>query len=102
MISIEIDSDNDQKSDKISTNFYENEFLSFASNKPAKWGIYPFKPHCQESWDENVKETIAAIIDDDVKNTIMQSDTDIRPKLFDARSGRWLLVDSGASLSIWP
>ena len=102
LISIETESDNNKKSDKIYTNFNENEFKDFASPQQAEWGIYSKKPISQISWEESVSKTIAAVADQCAQDNFPPEEGDLRPKMFDKGSNRWLLVDTGASLSIWP
>ena len=48
-----------------------------------------------------MQEAIASIVDEGVVSSAAQN-TDLRPKLFDFISGRRILIDSGASRSIWP
>ena len=59
------------------------------------------KTDIQHKWDSAVAEAVASIVDEGVISGVDEN-KDIRPKLFDKISGRYLLVDSGASKSIWP
>ena len=57
----------------------------------------------QTTWDDKVKVAMVAAAEIDVD---YESDptltSDLRPRLFDYNSGRWLLVDSGAAVSVYP
>ena len=93
-------SDNDLKSANIQKDFNSYEFGSIASIQQAQQG---HNSKCQEKWNKRVAESIAEIVDEsNADNDYWFDQGDLRPKLFDAISGTWLLVDTGASLSVWP
>ena len=70
----------------------------------AHWGTLtnPKKPTVQSQWDHSVAQAVASIMDEGVMAGVDRENSDLRPKLVDQKSGRTLLVDSGASRSIWP
>ena len=50
---------------------------------------------------KQVARAVASILDEGIASAA-SNNTDLRPKLIDQISGRSILIDSGASLSIWP
>ena len=88
------------KTDKIYNDFSSHEFGSVASIQQAKGG---HNTECQDIWNKRVAQSIAEIVDQSAASSDFWFDEgDKRPKLFDEVSGTWCLVDTGASLSIWP
>ena len=92
--------DPDNQNEKIYANFHEHEF-SEVPLLQAQWGNYSSKPQIQSNWDKNIVKAIAAIVDEGVMSA-STANNDLRPKLVDVTTGRAILVDSGASRSIWP
>ena len=93
--------DNDDENEEIHANFIDHEF-SEVPLMQAHWGSYlkGQKPAVQSKWDLNVAQAVASIVDEGV---VASSDvTDLRPKIVDKLSGRSILIDSGASRSVWP
>ena len=64
----------------------------------AHWGKHHFKT--QKQWNHNVAKAVASILDEDVVSEIT-SNSDVRPKLVDKLSGKHILIDTGASRSVW-
>ena len=95
-------SDKNEQNNEIHANFIDHEF-SEVPLKQAHWGTYlnGHKPKIQQKWDRGVARAIASIIDEGVSAATTDK-SDLRPKLFDQASGRTLLVDTGASRSVWP
>ena len=56
------------------------------------------KPVSQVDWDTQVRDAVAAI----AANSVGEGKPDLRPRLFDRKSGLSVLLDTGASCSIWP
>ena len=104
----------DAKAETNDTIYYNNN-ATFFRNTPSssrlyreddqaaedEWGVYPFKPVCQVSWDEKV--TVAAVnaaeVNVDEKYTFTN---DLRPRAYDYNSKMWLLLDSGTAVSCYP
>ena len=84
---------------KIYSNFQDNEFAE-QPFRSAQWGENHFDR--QSNWNSFVAQEVASIVDQGDIIASAQDNLDSRPKLFDRRSGRYILVDSGASKSIWP
>ena len=63
--------------------------------RQGNWGYYESKPICQIDWERMVKRDISAM-------DLPTNPKDKRPKLLDQNSGLTILIDSGASASIWP
>ena len=91
---------NNDENVKIYSNFIDNEFENL-SLKQAHRGETHYKFQEQEQWSKAVANAVASIVDEGVIASA-QGSLDNRPKLLDKRSGRYILVDSGASRSIWP
>ena len=94
----------DDQNEQIYTDYYSNEFSEFHPLlKQAHWGEYTTKPIAQTKWEKEVAFTIASLVLDP-EPIAAPKDSDFRPdfKLFDKKSGRWLLLDTGACQSIWP
>ena len=104
------------KTDKIHTDFDTHEFsdISHSLRPGYTWGVYSQKPVSQVHWDSQVAKVIAALADDTIESNTAQCDDrrqnfdvrqpkfDVRPHVHDKISGMSLLVDTGASASIWP
>ena len=67
----------------------------------AQWATYQFKPKCQETWEEMVSAASMEITGQSNKPH-PPNKSDRRPHLFDKKSGKWVLLDSGAMCSLWP
>ena len=95
----------DENNENIYTNFHDHEFLDL--NSPSvKLGEdrahTDFRPQCQKKWNAMVTEAIASVMGEDVIAGSEATDMDVRPKIFDQNSKRFILVDTGASRSVWP
>ena len=55
----------------------------------------------KSEWDNIVADAVAAIVDEGIYAST-EVEQDSRAKLRDQSSGRTLLLDSGASKSVWP
>ena len=93
--------DDHDNCEKIYANFIDHEFAEMPSFMQAQWGNHITKPRNQTKWEHSVAQSVASIIDEGVNISAVSSE-DLRPKLVDKISGRSILVDSGASRSIWP
>ena len=93
MLTETIYTDNDHDTDlKLSDD-------SLSPDKSAKWGEYQVKPVSQETWEGLVKTTIAEIT---AEKPVLHRNYDLRPYVKDKLTNTWLLVDSGAAVSVWP
>ena len=87
---IDVDSDNE-----IHTHINASTSVSDTPcSRQGSWGIYNKKPVCQSLWETTVRHEVAKIEQPKSK--------DLRPRLLDTISGLPILIDSGASTSIWP
>ena len=83
----------DDQNEQIYTDYYSNEFSEFHPLlKQAQWGEYTTKPIAQTKWEKEVAFTIASL-ELDPEPIAAAKDSDFRHKLFDKKSGRWLLLD---------
>ena len=94
MIASLIDIDNDSNSEKIYTDFCNNEF-GMPQVKQLFWGQYQSRPVAQDYWNKQVAQAAAVAAAKDDKQ-------DIRPRVKDLISGRHMLVDTGAACSVFP
>ena len=87
--------DIDPESKKIYTDFGSFEFGSEPQVKQLLWGEYQFKPVAQSNWELQVAKAseIAANA---------TADSDFRPRIKDHNSGLFMLVDTGAAVSVFP
>ena len=96
---VEINDPIDDMNEKIHT-VLSAKCSSDSINVPVRqggnWGCYPFKPTCQTQWDQSVKEAVAKV------DSAEPSKSDLRPRVMDNNSGLSILLDTGASVSIWP
>ena len=81
---------------KIHVDMISNEFGD-PSVKQVIWGEYGDKPVSQIYWDDLV--TAAA---QQIAETEEIESQDVRPRVKDLNSGQFLLVDTGAQISVWP
>ena len=89
----------ENKTEQIYTNFDNNEFAEILHKRANVWGSHGSKPRSQTRWEIQLSKTIAAIADTPL---LPEVEMDIRPKLYCTRAKRWILIDSGASKSLWP
>ena len=70
------------------------------------WGVYEFKPECQIQWEEMVQQAAISIADQYpfVEQAIdaTTENEDTRPRLYDTVLKQWILIDTGASVSVFP
>ena len=70
------------------------------------WGVYEFKPECQIQWEEMVQQAAITIADQYpfVEQAIdaTTENEDTRPRLYDTVLKQWILIDTGASVSVFP
>ena len=66
------------------------------------WGVYPQKPAAQVDWDNQVEKAALHIARVDKVAANSKEAQDARPRVYDANSKAWFLVDSGAAVSILP
>ena len=66
------------------------------------WGEYPQKPASQIEWDKQVQKATLHIARLDKVAANSRDAQDPRPRVYDANSKAWFLVDSGAAVSIIP
>ena len=66
------------------------------------WGEYPQKPAAQVEWDKQVQKAALHIARLDKVAANSANSQDSRPRVYDANSKTWILVDSGAQVSIVP
>ena len=99
--SVPIDSLIDLKTENTDNTDLYLDFASFEfGNAPVRslvWGEYARKPSCQMDWDRRVLRACRKI-----ESTSDPGDHDFRPRVKDLNSGRFFLVDTGASLSVYP
>ena len=82
--------------------------FSFLSNSDSEnpstnrelWGEYQQQPLCQIEWSRQVE--IAAIAAANTPDPRPPDKSDMRPHVRDRRSDLWIMLDSGAAISIWP
>ena len=79
------------------TDFSTSSFSENPLNKQGLWGVYNHQPVAQTQWSKMVE--VAAAQAAEVKS---DCSTDVRPHVYDRRSKQWLMLDSGAAVSIWP
>ena len=94
---IAIDHQIDQKEEKIYTDFSSYEFSEVSHPfrlGETTWGEYCMKPVSQIDFEAKIEAAISEIVANDY--------SDLRPKVQDTISGRFMLVDSGAALCCWP
>ena len=105
--------DIDTTSDEIHTDYFSNEFSEFTHSlrQGFQWGVYHEKPVCQVKWEHSLAKAIASLADDAISESSTSSKSsksaspprvDFRPHITDQLSGMSLLIDTGASASIWP
>ena len=82
---------------KIYTNVDAFEFSDITPDvKLEIWGEYRFKPVAQVEWEAATSKAIKDVCQIDSKKS------DLRPKLFDHKTSKWLLLDTGAACSVYP
>ena len=109
----------------IDTNEIQNDSSPFISAIeqsqvfPAEntWSTYPFKPVCQDQFENLVTQAINAIAEDNPFCNVEEGEIaaisavgikpgaygmDIRPKVFDNKQKVWTLLDSGSCVSCVP
>ena len=92
---IEFDNVDHNKADKIYTDSYTHEFKS-SLVKPLIWGDgFGTKPQAQSQWEGLVAQAAKVA-------AAAEPGCDVRQRIKDLNSGRLILVDMGASVSIWP
>ena len=81
------------------------------------WSVYPFKPECQSSFENSVREALSQVAGDNPYLKVSEGEVsaieairhnpgsyglDIRPKVYDNKSKSWTLLDSGSCVSTTP
>ena len=110
--------DEDYDSNRIYTDFnFEVDVENSESLAPvgqSQWGIHEVKPIAQVRWEALIANEVDTMVTQntqdyypymqlaDVQVGASSSKEDIRPKLYDPSSRRWMLVDTGAAVSVWP
>ena len=100
LIDLTDDTENTEKLYTVNSTFFgakNSDFLHSESSR-GKWGPYTQKPVAQVQWDQQVRQAAMNICSASDNNTKY----DLRPRLFDNKSGLSILLDSGACCSIWP
>ena len=82
----------------IYCNFVDNEFSEFLHVKLEKKDIKD-KARKQAKLKRDFTRTIEAIA---AQHVVPSEPVDVRPKFFDDISAKWVLLDTGASKSLWP
>ena len=83
--------DNDET---IHADFESNEFGS-PPVKRLLWGEFKNKPVVQIQWEQDVARA-------SVMAAAAEPQQDVRPRIKDLISGKLILIDTGASVSVWP
>ena len=87
------------KDEEIYVDFYADELADIDpqlfGRGLEKWGEYEFKPSCQTLFERQVQQAAIEIAASDHY-------TDVRPRMQDKFSGKFILIDSGAAVSCWP
>ena len=93
----------DENSDENTSKNANKSDFAFLSCKQGQWGSYHMKPTSQHHWDKLVKKAAQTIVDTPNLEVFASAEpTNIRPHLFDSFSGNDILIDTGATCSIWP
>ena len=73
------------------------------------WGVHESKPVQQTAFEKHLQELLDSVADYspymkelDLISEIEDSQYDSRPRVFDGKSKLWVLVDSGAAVSVLP
>ena len=76
------------------------------------WGIHSSQPEAQAIWEKSLKSTVDQLVADNVEEYLpyfrvpkiasAKGKNDDRPKLYDPISKMWILIDTGAAVSVWP
>ena len=91
---------NDSSSPSINP-FISSLYADFSSHEFGSpeikqvWGEYTKKPVAQEIWEFKVRTTA-------IKLAAEQKKADLRPHIRDKNTGRLVLLDTGAAVSVWP
>ena len=80
--------------------FLSNSVSETPSTNREPWGEYQQQPLCQIEWTKQVQ--VAAIAAANTPDPRPPDKTDMRPHVRDRRSRLWVMLDSGAAISIWP
>lgn len=91
---IDVNCDDVEKTNRIYTDYLSHEF-GITPVRQLLWGTYEQKPLLQQSWDMQV-QTASEIA------AASQDIADSRPRIKDLNSGKLILIDTGASVSVWP
>ena len=95
------DIDKHDNQEKIYANFLDHEFSDLPNFMQAQMGN--IATPSQKHLNNIVAQSVASIMDEGVNISANEaSSADLRPKLVDQISGRSILIDTGASRSIWP
>ena len=112
------------ESDKIYTDFefeldYGEKILPIGAIAPVNggqfsWGNHTDKPVQQTKWEQTVRTECENIMVNDgaqyfpylhipqICSTGSSQDKNVRPYMKDPKSERWMLVDTGAVVTVWP
>ena len=111
------------ENDGILTNSFEPHTGQGPNYAPKIWGIHKTKPEAQTDWENLTKTAIDSAIFSNIDALYpsfhvgkhrkipnifkcsgcgTHKGADIRPKVYDRHSKKWLLVDSGAMVSVFP
>ena len=72
------------------------------------WGITQIK---QKEWEDEVRKAAETIVHQaqfdnspyyNLLCEIATAENDIRPRVYDARTKLWVLLDSGSAVTVWP
>ena len=61
------------------------------------WGIHKGKPPAQMTWDRQISRLCR-----DIASSDDEGDHDFRPKIKDCNTGQYMLIDTGACVSVFP
>ena len=80
--------------------FLSNSDSDNLSSNRDLWGEYEHQPLCQIQWSKQVEIAAIAAVKSPDPSPVEHSD--MRPHVRDKRSDLWIMLDSGAAISIWP
>ena len=94
---IDLNFDDDDDGDKIYVDFMSHELGTIPPVQQLLWGDYIMKPKAQTAWDKNVRKACQ-----EIAATQDLGDHDFQPRVKDLNTGMFMLIDTGASVSVFP
>ena len=120
-MSVEEILNDDDTSDEIYTDFSfltDNSFCPIEMSTAGSphsgygqqvWGVHERKPEQQMKFEKQLQESLDSVADYspymrelEIISELEDSQLDSRPRVFDGKSKLWVLVDTGASVSVLP